>query len=415
MYDLVSLGKNARAASRVMATKDTAARNAALLAIAARLRSEKSAILEANRIDVTRAQSTGLRGVMLDRLTLDYERIEGIAKATEEVAALPDPIGCFDGGTTRPNGLQILQARVPIGVVAMIFEARPNVTVDAAVICLKTGNACILRGGKEAYGTNRVLVELMRAAIADAGLPADAVSFVEDTSHETADRLMRLNGYIDVLIPRGSARLIQAVVQTASVPVIETGAGNCHIYVDAAANLEMALNIVDNSKTQRPSVCNSLETLLVHQSVAAEFLPMLRERLALHQTELRGCERTRAILKGITLATEEDWKTEYNDYILAIRVVNSLDEAVEHIAKYSTSHSDGIVTDSLSASHRFVARVDSAAVYVNASTRFTDGGEFGMGAEIGISTQKLHARGPMGLTALTTTKFIITGDGQIRA
>lgn len=415
MYDLVTLGKNARKAARQLITLDTATKNAGLLAIAAKLRENKSAILEANRLDIASAEACGVRTVMIDRLTLTGERIEGIAAATEDVVALPDPVGAIDEGLTRPNGLRIVKTRVPIGVIAMIFEARPNVTVDAAVICLKSGNACILRGGKEAYATNRVLVALMREAVQSVGIPADAISFVEDTSHDTAERLMRLDGYVDLLIPRGSAKLIQSVVKHASVPTIETGAGNCHIYVDSAADLDMAVNIVDNSKTQRPSVCNSLETVLVHRNIAAKFLPMMKTALDAHNTELRGCPETRAILKDIKLATETDWETEYNDYILAVKVVGGVDEAMDHIAKYSTGHSDGIVTDSVSVSHKFVAGVDSAAVYVNASTRFTDGGEFGLGAEIGISTQKLHARGPMGLRELTSIKYIVTGDGQIRA
>ena len=415
MYDLVSLGKNARKAARQLATLDTAIKNAGLMAIAARLRENKPAILEANRLDIANAEASGIRSVMIDRLTLTGERIEGIAVATEDVVALPDPVGAIDEGLTRPNGLRIVKTRVPIGVIAMIYEARPNVTVDAAVICLKSGNACILRGGKEAYATNRVLVSLMREAVQSVGIPADAISFVEDTSHDTAERLMRLDGFVDLLIPRGSAKLIQSVVRHASVPTIETGAGNCHIYVDKAADLEMAVKIVDNSKTQRPSVCNSLETVLVHRDIAASFLPMMKTALDTHNTELRGCAETRAILKDIKSATESDWETEYNDYILAVKVVGGIDEAIARIAKYSTGHSDGIVTDSVSASHKFVAEVDSAAVYVNASTRFTDGGEFGLGAEIGISTQKLHARGPMGLRELTSIKYIVTGDGQIRA
>ncbi|PWM23573.1 MAG: glutamate-5-semialdehyde dehydrogenase [Oscillospiraceae bacterium] len=414
MYDLISLGKAARQASARLRTSNTDARNRALCAIAAALREHIPEILEANRLDLANAKAAGIRSVMIDRLTLNPDRIRGIADAAEDVSRLADPIGVVDEGTTRPNGLQILKTRVPIGVVAMIFEARPNVTVDAAVLCLKSGNACILRGGKEAFATNRVLVRLMRGAVEQAGLPADSIGLVEDTSHETAERLMRLNGYIDVLIPRGSARLIRSVVENASVPVIETGAGNCHMYVDRAADLKMAVDIIDNGKTQRPSVCNSLETVLVHQEVAAVFLPMMKARLDLHQVELRGCERTCAILHSATPATEEDWATEYNDFILAVKVVDSLDEAIAHIAAYSTGHSDGIVTNDLAASRQFTAQVDSAAVYVNASTRFTDGGEFGLGAEIGISTQKLHTRGPMGLRDLTSIKYIVTGNGQIR-
>ena len=415
MYDLVSLGKAARQASMKLRTSDTNTRNTALCAIAASLRENMPEILEANRLDLATAKAAGIRSVMIDRLTLTAERIRGIADAAEEVSRPAAPIGVIDSGTTRPNGLQILKTRVPIGVVAMIFEARPNVTVDAAVLCLKSGNACILRGGKEAFATNRALARLMREAVEKSGLPADSIGLVEDTSHETAERLMKLNGYIDVLIPRGSARLIRSVVENATVPVIETGAGNCHMYVDRAANLGMAVEIVDNGKTQRPSVCNALETVLVHRDVATEFLPMMKARLDLHNVELRGCERTCQILRSIRRACEEDWATEYNDFILAVKIVDSLDEAIAHIAAYSTGHSDGIVTNDLAASRRFTAEVDSAAVYVNASTRFTDGGEFGLGAEIGISTQKLHARGPMGLSDLTSIKYIVTGDGQIRS
>lgn len=414
MYDLVSLGKAARAASYQLRTSDTNTRNKALCLIATALRTHSAEILEANRLDVATAHKSGVRSVMVDRLTLSQARINSIADATEEVSRLTDPIGVVDYGTTRPNGLQILKTRVPIGVVAMIFEARPNVTVDAAVLCLKSGNACILRGGKEAFATNRVLAGLMRRAVERAGLPIDCIGLVEDTSHETAERLMRLNGYIDVLIPRGSARLIQSVVQNATVPVIETGAGNCHLYVDKAANLKMAVEIADNGKTQRPSVCNSLETVLVHRDIATEFLPLMKAKLDLHNVELRGCEKTRAILRSIEAATEEDWATEYNDYILAVKIVDSIDEAIGHITRYTTGHSEAIVTNDLTASQRFTLEVDAAAVYVNASTRFTDGGEFGLGAEIGISTQKLHARGPMGLSDLTSVKYIVTGNGQIR-
>ena len=414
MYDLVSLGKKAKSAAVTLRKLSTAQKNNGLAAIAEKLIERKAEILESNRLDVANARAKGVKASMIDRLTLDSARIEGIASAINEIIALPDPIGAFDSGVTRPNGIQILKMRVPIGVIAIIYEARPNVTVDAAAICLKSGNACILRGGKEAYATNRTIVSIMREALEEAKLPADAIGFVEDTSRDTAERLMKLNGYVDLLIPRGSAGLIKTVVDNATVPTIETGAGNCHMYVDSAANLEMAVNIVDNGKTQRPSVCNALETVLVHRDIAPRFLPMLKQRLDLYDVELRGCPTTRVILKGIKAAEEADWWTEYGDYILVVKVVNGIDEAIEHISKYSTGHSDGIVTDSVSASHKFVASIDSAAVYVNASTRFTDGGEFGLGAEIGISTQKLHARGPMGLSELTTVKYIVTGDGQIR-
>lgn len=415
MYDLVSLGKNAKKASVVLRTLSTAQRNAGLHSIAKRLIDKKADILEANRLDVANAKAKGIRTAMIDRLSLDSARIESIADSIMEVANLPDPIGAVDNGVTRPNGIQIIKMRVPIGVIAMIYEARPNVTVDAAVICLKSGNACILRGGKEAYATNRTIVSIMRAAIAEAGIPEDAIGFVEDTSRETAERLMKLNGYIDLLIPRGSAGLIKTVIDTATVPTIETGAGNCHMYIDRSADLEMALKLVDNAKTQRPSVCNAIETVLIHRDIAPKFLPMMKQQLDLSSVELRGCPTTRVILKGIKTAEESDWSTEYDDYILAVKVVGSIDEAIDHIQRYSTGHSEAIVTDSVAASHRFISSIDCAAVYVNASTRFTDGGEFGLGAEIGISTQKLHARGPMGLSELTTVKYIVTGDGQIRA
>ncbi|MEG2203736.1 MAG: glutamate-5-semialdehyde dehydrogenase [Oscillospiraceae bacterium] len=352
---------------------------------------------------------------MLDRLTLTGERIEGIARATEEIIVLPDPVGVVDHGMTRPNGLQILKTRVPIGVIGMIYEARPNVTVDAAALCLKSGNACILRGGREAFASNRALVGLMRRAVAAAGLPEDAIALIEDTSHETAERMMKLDRYIDLLIPRGSAALIRTVKENSTIPIIETGVGNCHLYVDVAADLNMAVAIVDNAKTSRPSVCNAVETVLVHRGIAAEFLPLMKQALDLHHVELRGCSETRRILHGaITPAADEDYATEFDDYILAVRVVDSLDEAIEHITRYSTGHSEGIITNSLSASQKFVSEIDAAAVYVNASTRFTDGGEFGLGAEIGISTQKMHTRGPMGLPDLTTIKYIVTGNGQIR-
>lgn len=415
MYDLVLLGKNSKKASAFLRKTSTALKNAGLTAIAQQLKANKDSILEANRTDIANAKVAGMKSAMLDRLSLTAERIDAIADSIMDVVALPDPVGAVDEGVTRPNGIQILKTRVPIGVIAMIYEARPNVTVDAAAICLKSGNACILRGGKEAFATNRRLVSVMREAIASIGIPADAIGFVADTSHETAERLMKLNGYVDLLIPRGSSKLIQTVLKTATVPTIETGAGNCHMYVDSSADLKMALNIIDNGKTQRPSVCNALETVLIHRDVAEEFLPMMKQKLDEHNVELRGCPLTKAVLRDIKAADEEDWATEYDDYILAVKVVASIDEAIEHIAAYSTGHSDGIVTNSIAASHRFISSVDSAAVYVNASTRFTDGGEFGLGAEIGISTQKLHARGPMGLKELTTIKYIVTGDGQVRA
>jgi glutamate-5-semialdehyde dehydrogenase len=338
-----------------------------------------------------------------------------MAKGVEELIAMTDPVGQVVDGFTRPNGLRIIKTRVPLGVIGIIFESRPNVTVDAAALCLKAGNVVILKGGKEAINSNKCLGGIMRAAVEQEGLPADVIQVVEDTSRETTTELMRLNGYVDVLIPRGGANLIQAVVKNATVPVIETGAGNCHVYVDSSADLDMAVEITDNAKTQRPSVCNAIESLLVHKDVAEKFLPMIAERFRSHDVKIYGCDRTRAILgSGIEPATETEYATEFNDFIIAVKVVDTIDEAIAHIRKYSTRHSECIVTSALASAEKFQKEVDAAAVYVNASTRFTDGGEFGFGAEIGISTQKLHARGPMGLTELTTFKYLINGCGQIR-
>lgn len=414
MYDLVSLGKSAQKAAAILRVTSEQERNRALSAIAEALRERKAEIIEANRIDLENARMGGMRSAMLDRLTLDGDRIEGIARAVEEIIRLPDPIGVVERGHNHPNGMQILKTRVPLGVVAMIYEARPNVTVDAAALCIKSGNASILRGGKEAFGTNRALVSVMRAAAEHAGLPAGCIGLVEDTSRETAERLMKLDSYLDLLVPRGGAGLIRTVVETATVPVIETGVGNCHIYVDSEADLSMAVRIVDNAKTSRPSVCNAVETVLVHQAVAGDFLPMMKTALDAHAVEIRGCTKTRVILKTAVPATEEDYATEFNDYILAVKVVQDLDEAIRHIAAYSSGHSEAIITENYQKARRFVNEIDAAAVYVNASTRFTDGGEFGLGAEIGISTQKLHARGPMGLSELTTVKYVVNGSGQIR-
>jgi glutamate-5-semialdehyde dehydrogenase len=361
------------------------------------------------------AVKSGMKKSMQDRLALTPARIDGIVDGVRQVAALPDPIGEAVSMVRRPNGLIIAQIRVPIGVIAMIYEARPNVTVDSAVLCLKSGNAAILRGGKEAFESNKALVDIMREAIAEAGLPADCVSLVQDTSRESATELMRLNRYVNLLIPRGGAGLIRSVVENATVPVIETGVGNCHVYVDDSADLDMAVSIVRNAKCSRPSVCNAMETLLVARSIAGRFLPMLKPALDEYSVELRGDEETQAILGSCVVpATEEDWATEYGDYILAVKVVSGIDEAMEHIARYGTGHSEAIVTSDYANSQRFLQEVDAAAVYVNASTRFTDGGEFGLGAEIGISTQKMHARGPMGLRELTSTKYIVYGSGQIR-
>lgn len=414
MTAMQMLGTRAKEASFALACAGSGLKSAALTAIAQALLAHTAEIITANKADVAAARESGMAEAMLDRLSLDSGRTAQIAAATHAVAALADPIGEVIGGRVCPNGLRIVKTRVPLGVAGIIYEARPNVTVDAAAICLKSGNACLLRGGREAIRTNTVLVQVMRDAIAKEGLPADCILLVEDTTRESANQMMRLSGYLDVLIPRGGAGLIQAVVQNATVPVIETGTGNCHIYVDYNADLQMACDIIYNAKTQRPSVCNAAETLLVHRDIAQAFLPQAAKALAQKNVRLLGCARTCAILKEAQPATEEDYATEFLDYILAIRVVDSVDNAIAHITKYSTRHSECIVTGDYANSQRFLQRVDAAAVYVNASTRFTDGEVFGLGAEIGISTQKLHARGPMGLTEMTTSKYLVYGDGQIR-
>lgn len=412
---MIEIGQRAKKASQVLMCAGTMEKNRALLSIAAALRKSKDRIMEENALDIQAAKENGTSAAMIDRLTLSDARIEDIAAAVEKIVDLEDPVGTIDTGFVRPNGLSIRKTRVPMGVVGIIFEARPNVTVDAAVLCLKSGNAAILRGGKEAIHSNQALAEVMRDAIENTGLPADSVILIEDTSRESATEMMKLNGYIDVLIPRGGAGLIRAVVEQATVPVIETGVGNCHIYIDKSADVQMGANIIFNAKTSRPSVCNAAETLLVHQDIAQEFLPVAKALLDTKYVELRGCQRTAAILgPSVKPVTEEDYAKEFLDYILAVRVVDNLDQAIEHIRTYSSGHSECIVTRDLENAQRFAASIDSAAVYVNASTRFTDGGEFGFGAEIGISTQKLHARGPMGLRELTTTKYIIYGDGQVR-
>lgn len=411
---MIQLGKRAKVASRGLKIASTATKNNALLAIADALCDNMEVIIAANQKDIAAARSSGISEAMIDRLTLTESRIRSIADAVRQVVKLEDPVGKVETGFTRPNGLRISKTKVPLGVVAIIFESRPNVTVDAAVLCLKSGNACILRGGKEAIHSNKSLAGIMRQAIAGAGISPDAILLVEDTSRESAAQLMRLNGYVDVLIPRGGAGLIKSVVENATVPVIETGAGNCFIFVDDSADFSMAANIIDNAKTSRPSVCNAVENVLVHRAIAPAFLPQMAEALAHAGVEIRGCSETCAILPSAKPATEEDFYTEYNDYILSVKVVSSIDEAISFIENHSTHHSESIITGSYAHSQQFLAQVDSAAVYVNASTRFTDGGEFGFGAEIGISTQKLHARGPMGLSELTTTKYIIFGDGQIR-
>ena len=412
---LTQMGKKAKAAARVLSTAPARLKNAALLGMADALVRESASILQANQMDLEAGRAAGMTKSLLDRLSLSPGRIEGMADGLRQVAAFQDPIGKVDGGTIHPNGMQILKTRVPLGVVGMIYEARPNVTADAAGLCLKSGNAVILRGGKEAIHSNMAIASVMREAIGETGLPKDSIQLVEDTTRASATAMMQLNGYLDVLIPRGGAGLIRAVVEHATVPVIETGVGNCHVYIDFEADLEMAAQIVCNAKTSRPSVCNACETLLVHKAVAEKALPMVESLLSQHNVELRGCGVTRFIL-GDTVkeATDEDYATEFSDYILAVKVVGSFQEAVDHIAQYSSGHSECIVTRNYENARRFTEQVDAAAVYVNASTRFTDGGEFGMGAEIGISTQKLHARGPMGINELTSVKFVVFGDGQIR-
>ena len=414
MTQLETLGAAAKAASRFLMNAG-ARKDDALLAIAKALRENAPAIIEANQTDLQNGKEAGLTDSLLDRLKLDEARIEGMAQGVEQVAALPDPIGKVLDGRTLKNGLKIEKVSVPMGVIGIIYEARPNVTSDAAALCLKAGSAVILRGGKEAIHSNRAIMSVMRTAIAGAGFPEDCIALVQDTSRQSATELMQLTDYLDVLIPRGGAGLIRSVVENAKVPVIETGVGNCHVYVDASADIEMAANIIFNAKTSRPSVCNAIETVLVHKDAAAAALPAIKAELDKKQVEIRGCEKTREILGDCVIpATEDDYEREFLDYILAVKVVDSLDDALDHIAKYSTGHSESIVTADYSAAQKFTACVDSAAVYVNASTRFTDGGEFGLGAEIGISTQKLHARGPMGLNELTSMKFIIKGNGQIR-
>ncbi len=414
MSYILTLGENAKKVKSQLMTASTGKKNDALLKISEELKNNIDLIIEKNNIDLENAEKNGMSKSMLDRLKLDEKRILAIANACVNLSKLDDPVGEVTGGGVRPNGMKIQKVRVPMGVIGIIYEARPNVTVDAASLCLKSGNTVILRGGKEAFESNKILMKLMRDAVEKAGFSPDIMQLVEDTSRETATEMMKLNGYIDVLIPRGGAGLISSVVKNATVPVIETGTGNCHIYVDESADLEMAVNILNNGKTQRPSVCNALESLLVHQNIAEKFLPLAKAKLNESQVEIRGCEKTKEILSDIALATEEDYATEFLDYIISAKVVADIDEAISHVSKYTTGHSECIVTKNLENAEKFQAEIDAAAVYVNCSTRFTDGEEFGLGAEIGISTQKLHARGPMGLRELTTTKYLITGKGQIR-
>ena len=416
MKTVLELGLAAKKAAKRVKTASTKEKNLALSCIAEALLKNMDDILKANEQDLVAARAAGMSDSMQDRLRLTPARIEQMADAVRQLVQMEDPIGEVLEGKRRPNGLLIEKVRVPLGVIGIIFEARPNVTVDAATLCLKAGNTVVLRGGKEAINSNKALVACMRSAIAKAGLPEDAVCLIEDTSRESAGEMMRLRGVLDVLIPRGGAGLIKAVATQANVPVIETGVGNCHIYVDASADLAMAVSVIVNAKTSRPSVCNAAESLLVHEAVAYTLLPKLAQ--AMPQVKIHGCEQTCRVMKeaGLTAlpATEEDYETEYLDYEIAVKVVTSIEEAMAHIEKYSTGHSEAILTRNLLNAQRFTETIDAAAVYVNASTRFTDGGEFGLGAEIGISTQKLHARGPMGLEALTSCKFIVQGSGQIR-
>ena len=406
-----ALCESAKAASRSIALASEEKKNALLAKIAEKLIENETTIIEANAADLAAAEENGVAKAMLDRLMINSDRIKGIADSLCNVISLEDPIGKGEKWS-RPSGITLNRIRVPLGVVGIIYEARPNVTVDSAALCLKTGNAVVLRGGKEAINTNKEFVRVIKSALEECGFERGAVELITSTSRESGNALMSMRGLVDVLIPRGGKGLIRACVENSKVPVIETGAGNCHLYIDSAADMTKAINIAVNAKCSRPSVCNAIETLLVHTDVAAEFLPMLQVALAPYKVDLRGCERSRAIIGGISAATDEDYATEYDDYILALKVVDTLDEAIEHINKYSTGHSEAIVTEDSAAADRFQREIDSVALYVNASTRFTDGGEFGFGAEIGISTQKLHVRGPMGLFALTTEKYLISGSGE---
>jgi glutamate-5-semialdehyde dehydrogenase len=412
--DLEAMGYLAKTAARKLAACSTTVKNSALQAMADALEAQQEKILTANATDVEAGKIKGLSAALIDRLTLTKPRIVSMADGLLQVAALPDPVGECLGGVLRPNGLDIKKVRVPFGVIAMIYEARPNVTVDAAGLCLKTGNAIILRGGSEAIESNKVLADILIKAATDAGIPKGAIALVETTDREAVNILLKMNRSIDLIIPRGGAGLISTVVENSTVPVIETGIGICHTFVDESADMGMAADIAFNAKVSRPGVCNSMETLLVHRAVAAKFLPKLLERYVEAGVELRGCSETTSLHPQVKPASEQDWATEYLDYILSVKVVADLAEALEHIERYSTKHSEAIVTRDYDNARRFQQEVDAAAVYVNASTRFTDGFEFGFGAEIGISTQKLHARGPMGLVELTSIKYLVSGSGQIR-
>ena len=411
---LERLGINAKEAEKTLMVASSEKKNQALKKIAEGLIENTDKIIEANKVDLENGEKNGMAKSMLDRLKLDKERIEGMAKGVLDVATLPEPVGRILSATERPNGLRIEKVSTPIGVIAVIFEARPNVTSDAAALCLKSGNTVILRGGKEAINSNKTIAKVMRQAVKEAGMPEDVIQLVEDTSRESANELMKMNEYVDVLIPRGGAGLIQAVVKNATVPVIETGVGNCHIYIDENADLKKAVDIVFNAKTSRPSVCNAAESLLIHKDIAKEALVAIKNKLDEKDVTLVGDSKAREIIPDMEKATDADWATEYLDYKMSVKIVDSVEEAIDHIYKYSTGHSECIVTENAGTAEKFMNQVDSAAVYLNASTRFTDGGEFGFGAEIGISTQKLHARGPIGLPELQSFKYKIYGDGQIR-
>lgn len=414
MSEMINIGVRSKEAQRILAKAGGATIDKALNAIATALEKNSQFILEENSKDIRAAQDSGISQAMIDRLTLTQDRISGMADGLRQVASGENPVGKVLWGETRPNGLKIEKVSVPIGVIAVIFEARPNVTADAAAICLKAGNSVILKGGKEAINSNKAIATVMRSAAAESGLPEDCIILIENISRQTATELMKLNGYVDLLIPRGGAGLIRSVVENATVPVIETGVGNCHIYVDEDADINMAAEIVTNAKASRVSVCNACEGLLVHKDIAELGLITIAEKLRNKNVEIIGDEAVCEILPFATPATEDDWATEYLDYKISVKVVDNIDEAISHIAKYGTGHSEAIITDSYEAAEKFKAEVDAAAVYVNASTRFTDGGEFGFGAEIGISTQKLHARGPLGVAHMVSSKYVISGNGQIR-
>lgn len=412
--DIIEIGKRAKEASRRLAILPTVKKNEALISVAEALKNNCAAILKANEADVKNAKENGMSEAFIDRLSLSEARVQGMADGILQVAALKDPVGEVLSMTNRPNGLMIGKKRVPLGVIGMIFESRPNVTADAFCLCFKTGNAVILRGGSDAIHSNLAITKIIRNALSEQGICEDAVQIIESTDRASVTALMRLNEYVDVLIPRGGAGLIKNVVENSTVPVIETGTGNCHIYVDASADFAMALDIIDNAKTQRLGVCNAAESLVVHESIAKDFLPALYERLTAKQIVMRADERARAVCPQMEPATEEDFYKEYLDRFISVKTVDSIEEAIAHINEHNTGHSESIITKDYENALRFLNEIDAAAVYVNASTRFTDGGEFGFGAEIGISTQKLHARGPLGLEELTTTKYIIFGNGQIR-